>query len=227
MMVERNDGVCAIATKARHPWLYWFTGEIEWIECVVDSGATMRMHCDASSQLKCTMRVFQPDALHFKISRETEYILHFQHDDDTYVYKYGIDVHAVRYVSERRCPSTEATDFKQLFFRTQLKQGNSVHDGIEIVNLGSHILSSESEWWGHFVPPEPISLDSECSQDDETEQETSVPVVQTFDSENEGTDEPVVGSEYDGPAVPVVKTFDSEYDGPDVPVVETFDSVKS
>jgi len=196
MMVERKEGVCAIATKARHPWLYWFTGEIEWIECVIDSGATMRMHCDASSQLKCTMRVFQPDALHFKISRETEYVLHFKHDDDTHVYKYNINVHAVRYVSERRCPSAEPTEFKQLFFRTQLTQGNSVHDGIEISNLGTHILSSESQWWDEFVPPnspDPTTFSSPVSAD---------PVV----------------------AVPSVTTCDSEHNQEPVPDVITCDS---
>ena len=153
MMVERRDGVKSIATKVRNSWFYWITGEIEWIECVVDPGATMRMHCDASSQLKCTMRVFMPDTLHFVSSRETEYVLHFKHDDDTYVYKYNVHLSTVRYVTERRCPSTTPTAFKQLFFKTQLIQGNSPHDGLEISNLGSHILSKDSSMWNEFLVP--------------------------------------------------------------------------
>ena len=151
MMVERRDGVKSIATKARNPWFYWFTGEIEWIECVIDPDATMRMHCDASSQLKCTMRVFMPDTLAFQTSRETEYVLHFQHDDDTYVYKYNIHLSTVRYVTERGCPSSTPTDYKQLFFKTQLLQGNSPHDGLEIANLGSHILTQSSSLWDEFI----------------------------------------------------------------------------
>ena len=206
MMVERNDGVRAIATKARHPWFYWITGEIEWIECVVEKGATMRLHCDASSQLKFTMRVFQPDTLDFKLSRETEYILHFQHDDDTYVYKYSIDVHAVRYVTERQCPSEFPTDYKQLFFRSQLKQGNSVHDGIEIVHLGSHILSVESPEWDTFVPPKTKS-----------EEEVEEPVLHTYCETMEvhdPEDEEVVRS------VPYIRT-DDETEALPVPQIPT------
>jgi len=213
LMVERADGVKSIATKVRNRWFYWWTGEMEWIECVVDPGATMRLHCDASSMLKCTMRVFLPDEQHFVRSRETEYVFHFKHEDDTYVYTYSITMAGARFVTENGCPAYGASDYKQLFFRTQLLRGNSVHDGLEVTHMGQHIVTELSDQWDQFVVPHThdddivadVLPDSLPEEDDDP-----APVVVTIDTDQlfHSDDE----YDYDDPddaPVPVVPTVDS------------------
>lgn len=173
MMIERTEGVTSVAVRERTPWLRWlFAPNIEWIECAVEPQCRVKLHADASAKLALVARIHRPLVHKFTVSQPTRFVLHFKHDDDTQVYQYRLTLDSPRVCSDPW--------LKELILRTQMLQNNSPHDGVQIVALGEHVFSNDSDLWDHFVvqppspPPENATLaDSETSD---------VPFIQTTSS---------------------------------------------
>jgi hypothetical protein len=115
----------------------------------------VKLHVDASSRLALTARVHVPLLHKLHASEPSSFVLHFKHDDDTSVYEYRLSLSGARYVDEESLtPSDAPTELKELVLMVQLTNGNSVHDGVEMVALGRHVLQSDSDAWSAFpLPP--------------------------------------------------------------------------
>lgn len=152
MMIERSEGVSSVAVQPRRSWWRWmFTPDIEWIECAVQPGATLRLHVDASSRIATTARVHMPLLNGLEASSASNFVLHFKHDDDTSVYAYRLALVGARYVDEDTLsPTDELTDLKEVVMTLQLTSANSVHDGVEMKGLGHHVLRSDAPTWSDF-----------------------------------------------------------------------------
>ena len=152
MMIERAEGVSSVVVQTRRSWWRWmFTPDIEWIECAVKPGCTLKLHVDASSRIALTARIYLPLLHKLNASSPSSFVLHFKHDDDTSVYEYRVTLSGARYVDEvTLSPSYEATDLKELVLMVQLTSGNSVHDGVEMQQLGRHVLQSDAAVWDQF-----------------------------------------------------------------------------
>lgn len=152
MMIERSQGVSSVSVQARRSWWRWiFTPDIEWIECAVKPGCTLKLHVDASARMALTARIHLPLLHKLNASAPSSFVLHFKHDDDTAVYEYNVALTGARYVNDTTLsPTDEPTDLKELVLLVQLTGGNSVHDGVEMQSLGRHVLQSDSPCWGAF-----------------------------------------------------------------------------
>lgn len=188
MMIERAPGVSSVAVHERNSWLRWlFAPDVEWIECAVDPGCSVKMHADASSKLSLVARIHMPLVHKLHTSKPTKCVLHFQHDDDTQVYQYRITLDTGSYCTAngRRAEDGLATDLLELALRCQMTQSNSVHDGVQIVALGKHILRKESGVWASFhaaadPPVVAVTQDSEGYGIFKSESaEVPVPFIQT------------------------------------------------
>jgi len=152
MMIERSHGVSSVAVHARTSWWRWlFATDIEWIECAVRPGCTLKLHVDASSRMALTARIHLPLLHKLNASSPSRFVLHFKHDDDTAVYEYRVVLDGARYVDEATLsPTDEATELKELVLTVQLTGGNSPRDGVEMDALGRHVLQSDSPTWDSF-----------------------------------------------------------------------------